>query len=372
MGPNPECYQREVAERVDRFLAAGKEERSGSGRMHRHAITHDGIVREFFVHVPENNPPGRELPVVFALHGYGTTATGFEAIYDLNRHADRHGYIIVYPQGTHFKGALGDDPSAEPTLVTSWNDLVSNYTPAPSGGPHCTEDRLSYPCPPECGSCNHCAWVSCHDDAGFLSRVFDAVERAYPVDAERYYLLGNSNGAMMAMRLACDMPERFAAVAALLAQMPPGYECAPARSVPLMHLYGEHDDVNGHDGTPTSDGWIFASAESTAARWSAGLGCAEAPNDWHSEISDSHGLRCRAFSDCREPGHQVLSCMDTGAAHEWRGQRRSEIPANCVSPEQRASLPNQPICPQGGTGARLWGMDFVWEFFSQYRRSSKN
>jgi homoserine O-acetyltransferase len=368
MGPNPECYQQAVAEKVQQFLA---QETSPTPGMDRHVMTHGGIEREYFVHVPHTVQAGKALPVVLALHGYGTTATGFQAIYNLNQHADEHGYIVIYPQGTHFMGAFGTDPTVEKFLITTWNDQVSNFTPSPAGGPHCTEDRLQYPCPPECGSCNHCAWVSCHDDFGFLNRLMDEVQADYATDMERYYLLGNSNGGTLAMRLACDMPARFAAVVSITIQMPPGYECAPDRSLPLLHLYGEKDDMTGHDGTATSGGWIFASAADTAKKWAASLDCAEHAAPWHNDISDANDLRCVAYSECRVPEHKVLSCMDPEASHEWRGQRLAQIPADCVSPEQQPSLPGQPLCPTPDPQAveQQWGMDFVWQFLNQYRRT---
>ena len=367
MGSNPECYQQAVEDPVQAFLAG---EAATDAIMQRQVMLHDGIEREFFVYRPASTADDQALPVVLALHGYGSTATGFQASYALNQHADEYRYMVVYPQGSHFQGAFGEDPTAEKFLVTTWNDQVSNFTPGPGGVPHCTEDRLKYPCPPECGSCNHCAWVSCYDDFGFLNRVLDAVQSGYKTDLERYYLLGNSNGAMMAMRLACDMPTRFAAVAALIAQMPPGYECAPMRSLPLLHLYGEKDDGVGHDGTPTSDGWIAASATSTVEKWAAGLGCAATPTRWHTTISDRHGLQCKSYNECRVSHHQVVSCMDPAAGHEWRGQRLPDIPANCVTPEQQASLPGQAACPGSGRDREQWGMDLVWQFLSQYRRAT--
>jgi homoserine O-acetyltransferase len=368
MGPNPECYQQAVAQKVQQFLAQESEPDPG---MERHVFSHDGIAREFFVHVPDNAPTGEPLPVLLALHGYGTSATGFQAIYQLNQHADRHGYIVVYPQGSHFMGAFGTDPNAEKFLITTWNDQVSNFTPSPGGGPHCTENRLKYPCPPECGSCNHCAWVSCHDDFGFLTRVMDAVQADYATDTDRLYLLGNSNGGTMAMRLACDMPARFAAVAVITIQMPPGYECAPERSLPLLHLYGAKDDTVGYDGTATTDGWIFTSAADTAKKWAQGLGCTDDASAWNSALGDANGLSCKSYTNCRVSGHKVLSCMDPEGSHEWQGQRLTEIPADCVGPEQQSSLPGQPTCPVPHAQAQQWGMDFVWQFLSPYHRAEK-
>ena len=107
MGPNPECYQQAVADKVQQFLA---QDTSPTPGMDRHVMTHGGIEREYFVHVPHNVQADKPLPVVLALHGYGTTATGFQAIYNLNQHADEQGYIVIYPQGTHFMGAFGTAP----------------------------------------------------------------------------------------------------------------------------------------------------------------------------------------------------------------------------------------------------------------------
>jgi len=211
--------------------------------------------------------------------------------------------------------------------------------------------------------------VSCYDDLGFLTRVLDAVESEFNTDPTRYYLLGVSNGAQMALRLGCSMPERFAAVAAIAARMPPGFECTPPNSLPLLHLYGEKDDVAGNNGRPTSDGWIYSSAAETAAIWAGGMGCTSGFRPWHSPVADTHGLQCSAYTDCATSGHQVVACMDPKIGHEWSGQRLSHIPANCVSPEQQASFPDQPPCPEAGDEPAGWGMTLVWNFLSKYRRA---
>ena len=333
----------------------------------RHTLEHDGIQREYLVF----RPPGVEterLPLVLALHGYGTTASGLAEIYGLNTHAAAQGYSIVYPQGSQFMGRFGDDPDSELYFVTTWNDLAMNFTPSPGGELHCTEDRLKFPCPPECGSCNRCAWTSCHDDLGFLRRVLDQVEKQYPVDSSRVYIVGNSNGASMGMRLACTDPQRFAAVTALILQMPPGLECSPGQSLPMFHLAGEKDDTGGFDGTPTSNGWIFSSIERTQQVWAEEMGCKGEPEAWRTAITDDHGLRCTAYTDCPGASHEVVSCLDPEAGHEWRGQRDLTIPANCVYPLQANTFPDQPACGSYFFDGEPWGMDMVWQFLSRYRR----
>lgn len=331
----------------------------------RYALQHDGVEREYLVYTPPSLA-GEELPLLLALHGYGTTASGFAAIYGLNEHASATGYRVVYPQGSHFMGGFGESPQANDYLVTSWNDLGSNFTPS-AKGPHCTDDRLKYPCPEECGSCNHCAWTSCYDDAGFLGQVLDQAEADYPTNASRVYILGVSNGAMMAMRLACNMPKRFAAVAAVIATMPPGFECAPASSLPMLHLAGAKDDTVGHDGTATTNGWIFASIEDTQAVWAQGMGCEGTVSPWRTALTETQGLQCTTINRCPGKGHQVVSCLDPDAGHEWRGQRDQNIPANCVYPIQTQTFPDQPACAAYSRGKAPWGMDLAWEFLSRYQ-----
>lgn len=331
----------------------------------RHVLQHDEVEREYLVYTPPSLA-GKELPLLLALHGYGTTASGFATIYGMNEHASATGYRVVYPQGSHFMGGFGESPQTNDYLVTSWNDLGSNFTPS-AKGPHCTDDRLKYPCPPECGSCNHCAWTSCYDDAGFLGQVLNQVEADYSTDESRVYILGVSNGAMMAMRLACNMPKRFAAVAAVIATMPPGFECAPASSLPLLSLAGATDDTVGHDGTATSNGWIFASIEDTQAIWAEGMGCEGTVLPWRTALTENQGLQCTAISGCPVEAHHVVSCLDPEAGHEWRGQRDQNIPANCVYPMQTHTFPDQPACAAYSREKAPWGMDLAWEFLSRYQ-----
>ena len=365
MGPNPECYQAQTAVHVQAFL---DNDRGGDPvGLSRHTREHDGVEREYLVYRPPGTE-GQALPLVMALHGYGTTASGLAAIYDLPAHARANGYTLVIPQGSQFMGRFGNDPNSEPYFVTTWNDLAMNFTPAPSGELHCTEDRLKYPCPPECGSCNRCAWTSCYDDLGFLHQVLDQVEEEHSIDSNRVYIVGNSNGATMGMRLACSNPERFAAITSLILQMPPGLECHPGQSLPMFHLAGEQDDTGGFDGTPTSSGWIFSSIERTQQVWAEGMGCRGEVRSWRTAVTDAQGLQCTAYTDCPGEQHEVVSCLDPAAGHEWRGQRDADIAANCVYPAQADRFPQQPPCGSYHYDGEPWGMDMVWQFLSRYRK----
>ena len=332
-----------------------------SEMMLRRTINHNGIEREYFVHVPQGH--GSNLPVVTGVHGYTSTATGFAASHGLNRHADEHGYIVVYPQGSHF---MADDGRGGSYRVTSWNDLAANLGPTDKG-PLCLADADQYACPAECGGCNRCAWTSCYDDVGFIEKMLDAVQSEFQTDTTRQYLLGVSNGGMMTLRLACNLSDKFAAVAPIIAQLAPGYDCGPDVDLPMLHLFGGEDNTVRFDGMPAGDGYLYTSAADTAATWAAALSCETGPAAWQNEISVRAGLRCTAYSDCRVAGHEVVSCMDPDGGHEWPEQYAPGLPATCVTAEQYDSLPGQQHCESGSGDTINLGMDLIWQFMSRYR-----
>ena len=355
---------------TETLIAANSDAQStsgaGHGQMLRRTIVHDGVERAYLVHVPPSaSQADAKLPVVIGLHGYGSTASGFQAKNGLNRHSDSHGYIAVFVQGSHF---VSESPGREPDWVSSWNELAANQGPT-AAGPHCTDDRAQYPCPPECGSCKFCDWTTCHDDLGFFEKMLDAVAAEFPTDTDRYYLLGVSTGGMMTLRLGCAIPGRFAAIASIIGQLAIGYACGPAIDSPLLHLYGLKDNTVRSDGKPSGDGFIYSTAAETAGVWATALACSAGPQEWQNETSRQMGLECTAYSRCADETHEVVSCADPDGGHEWPSNFVEGVPATCVTPEQYDYIPIQPHCPSPGDEYVSLGMDLVWTFFSRYRRS---
>ena len=357
-GPNPECYQEQVVERVADFLGAPPEK-----VLQRRTVQIEGDARSFFVYLPDAYG-SRPLPVVLALHGYGSTATGFASAHALNQHANANDYIIAYPQGARFY----TEPAwqKDETLVSSWNDLASNYPVAAVS--HCLPDRLAYPCYASCGECKACDWTSCEDDVGFLLGIVDNLQQTLMTDLNRFYLLGNSNGGSMAQRLGCDYSDRFAAVAIMIYQMPPGHACGPHEALPMIHYYGDLDTGVPSDGEPSPYGWVYTSAAENTRIWAEEMGCATPAVPWYTPLTKAHNLRCEAYTQCEKEPAEVVSCGDPAAGHEWQAQRIPAIPAGCVAPAQQQDLPKQVLCPQVSSSQKRWGMEMVWQFFSRYSR----
>ncbi len=173
-----------------------------------HRLVVDGLPRRYAIYIP----PGLGTdprPLVLELHGGGiyiedlTGRSGHKTPYKLwMRIADREKFLLVYPEG--WKGPLG-----RPT----WHDGRSNATV-----------------------------YSKADDVKFLSLLVEVTAHLHPVDRHRVYLSGTSNGGLMALRMAVERWNLFAAVAVVGAAMPDKPSCGPPKHpVPVLFMNGTAD-----------------------------------------------------------------------------------------------------------------------------------
>ena len=137
----------------------------------------------------------------------------------------------------------------------------------------------------------------------------------------------------------------------------------------MLHYYGVHDDEVPHDGKPSPYGWVYTSAAENTRVWAETMGCDGPAVPWQTALTQEHDLQCEAYTDCQSEGVAVVSCGDPAAGHEWEAQRIHAIPADCVAPAQQQDLPRQPVCPAISPAEERWGMELVWQFFSQHSRS---
>jgi polyhydroxybutyrate depolymerase len=169
-----------------------------------HVMTHDGIPRAYRVHVPTVLPVG--APLVIELHGGGGNGVRLDHLTRFFDLADRERFAVASPSGYHRR----------------WND-----------GRH--------------AEANVEADV---DDVGFVAALIDCLAGWLPIDRRRVYAAGISNGAMMAARLATELPDRiaaFAQVAATVAEDAPEW-WHPNRPVPLIQIHGTADPIVPYGG----------------------------------------------------------------------------------------------------------------------------
>lgn len=333
--------------------------------MSRHVIGHDKLEREYFVYLPTDYEHGADYPVVIFLHGYGGSATGTEAetTNGLNIYAEEYGYVMVYPQSTWFMSEVW---MGEPWEVSTWNHVSGGLDEGPEG-PLCTPDATKYPCPPECGECNRCGWISCYDDIGFFEKLIDRVASDFDTDRGRYYISGFSGGSLMAQYVACQKSDWFAAVALVGGRLERGYQCAPTKSLPLFQIIGGHDETVPGDGSVSGRGYIYASTAASAAEWNEGTGCREEPQPWSNALSEEHGLQCTAF--CAGTNKESIDCLWPDGEHYWPGYPIGHGSYGyCVTELQQDSMPEQTLCVEPNTGVDVWGSRLVFEFFDSHKR----
>lgn len=165
-------------------------------------LAHGGRERRVLVHAPAGVGQAGPAPLVLAFHGGLGTAKAMRRQSLLDRVADRERFIVAYPEGI---GRFRD-------RMLTWN----------------------------AGSCCGYAMRMNSDDVGFTLAILDEVARRWSVDAARTYAVGFSNGGMFSYRLACEVPERFAAVGVVSATLTvDGPE--PRLPTPVIHVHGLAD-----------------------------------------------------------------------------------------------------------------------------------
>ena len=133
-----------------------------SSDMKKVYVYEDGIERHYLIYVPDAYNKDIKTNIVFGIHGYGGTASGFESELTggFNKLADKHNFIAVYPESTFFY-------DKENTLITTFNDIIrqTNYEEISN---NCLVDdkRLIYPKFPNCDR-GRCGWAPCVDDTKF-------------------------------------------------------------------------------------------------------------------------------------------------------------------------------------------------------------
>jgi polyhydroxybutyrate depolymerase len=167
------------------------------------ALNHDGIDRPYLLQVP--TVAAEPMPLLLELHGRGIDPERFDQLTGFGALADEAGFALTLPS------AIGE----------IWND----------GRDAAPEGRRP-------------------DDVGYLAGVIDDATARAPIDRRRVYVVGMSNGAAMAGRLACELADRIAGIAQVAGTAGAGIVagCRPARPVPILSVHGTADDVAPYEG----------------------------------------------------------------------------------------------------------------------------
>jgi polyhydroxybutyrate depolymerase len=272
--------------------------------------------RHFTLVIPDGAQRGRPLPTVVALHGGLMNGKSMRRIFGMDDLGQQDRFAVVYPD------AVG----------RRWNDGVSG-----SGD----------------GA----------DDVRFLRNLADHLVRQGVADPKRLYLIGMSNGGMMAYRVACQAPGIFAAYAAVIANMPKNVAdgCRPGGGTPLIVINSTDDPVIPFEGGEVgrwARGEVLSTPE-TVEFWQRRNGCEGRSQEKplpDKDNSDGSTVIARQFAECRSGAPVVLLTVQGGG----------HLPPG-------AQLGNRPLLRfmLGRANQDISAADISWKFFKRFPLASQ-
>ncbi|MCA9837821.1 MAG: prolyl oligopeptidase family serine peptidase [Trueperaceae bacterium] len=276
------------------------------------SLSDQGLERHYILRVPETISPEQPLPLVILLHGRGGNGASMERITKFTDLLTTHSFIAVYPDG----------------IDGQWN-----YVRGIPGYPESV------------------------DDSQFLLHLIDHIAESYPVDRKRLYVTGFSNGGFMTQRLACEVPDVFAAFASVGAAGFGGMPsiCEHDTAVSFLFMHGTFDAVVPWDGYSRTnsagvDVLILADVPRTFAYWAKHSGCS---NDTEKasfpQTNEASSVTTLKVLDCPARTETILYIV-SGGGHNWPGHPgiiQDEV-AGTVNTDINAS-------------------EEIWQFFSRHQ-----
>ncbi|MCW3074697.1 MAG: Polyhydroxybutyrate depolymerase [Flaviaesturariibacter sp.] len=264
-----------------------------------------GERRRYTIYLPASyqKEKGKSFPLVFNFHGGGMTMTEQMFYSRMNESAEKNGFIVVYPQG----------------IKQDWN----------------VGFEMSY----QYGT----------DDVGYIKALLASLLKEYRIEKRMVYATGLSRGGFFCHRLATEVPESFAAIAAVGAPLPDSvaYFHNRKESVGVMLVQGDRDEIVSYDGKEKA----YSSAMGTFEYWKKHNGLQESAAkqtliDYNKK--DSTSVQVMEIKGNRV-GVSLVSVR--GGGHTWPGSNPFNIGF-----------------PLGETSQDINVNDLIWKFLSRHSR----
>ena len=244
------------------------------------AVLVNGEERLFRLSVPSSDA-GTELPVIIAFHGGGDAEEDFAQQNQFDQLGEQEKFIMVY--------AITED---DRTLAEG--DWFLNTA------------------------------ATSRDDNDFSESIVDELGKAYCVDEDRLYAIGYSLGSMYTYEIACQLNDRFAAVASFAGTMPVSPEtCAMNGNMAVLHIHGKLDYIIDYD-----EDWDWKDGEMEGVGtmsnipgmidyWADKLNCQN--DDTHSHLFSGDEVEHIVHSECTG-GARVEHYGMEAQEHSWPNQ----------------------------------------------------
>jgi polyhydroxybutyrate depolymerase len=240
--------------------------------------------RRYLLHVP-HPATAAPRPLLIVLHGFGGNPVQMEAVTGFSALAATAGFIAAYPLGR------GQPPQ--------W--------PIAAAAPEAAAE------------------------VAFIRAMLADIAARTALDQRRVYVTGLSNGAQMAWRLGCLLPESIAAIALVAGNYPPYPDCPlPTLPLPALVMHGTADTVLPYDGRVVQFSPLFWATQRAKQN-----GCGTTPE----LMQQTPHLLVQNWPDC-PPQTAVRFYTVFGQGHVW--------------PEHPAATP------------------LIWDFLQSYTKEPMN
>ena len=348
----------------------------GGGVTTHHTFSYDGLQREFWFHLPPcANTTTAPMPLVLMLHGWGERGSTYAGLGESSQWreggdhwadvSDSHCFAVAWPQGTTSQLGQFDQ-------VSSWNAVgcsevgTSACDAAAVRSVYGAGGLCSSNCNTGANTCatRACAWCSCTDDVGFLTRLIRSLLASdLQLDSRRVYVAGCSNGGMMAYEMAMRSPPGLIAAFVTNCGLPHvGTGCVPPLARPHLHIHATNDRTIPPDGSPASaGGWLYTNTDATLDLISAAGDCDRSPSsEWAflrdlAAIGNATNVASLPFLRGLRLGEDVT--VSVRAAPDDRCQLHS----SCSSDVLIVSCTGR-----FGHDWPDWSASVAWRFLSQY------
>ena len=223
------------------------------------SISVNGVERMFRLSVPSSDA-GTKLAMIIAFHGGGGSEEDFQQQNQFDQLGEQQKFIMAYA-------------IAESDRSSAQGEWYLNTA------------------------------ATSRDDNDFTEAIVDELSNSYCIDEDRLYAIGYSLGSMYTYEVACQLNDRFAAVASFAGTMPVNPEtCELNGNIAVMHIHGKLDYIIDYD-----DDWDWKDGEHDGVGtmsnipgmidfWAEKSNCQN--DNTHSHLFDGDEVEHIVHSDC--------------------------------------------------------------------------
>lgn len=280
--------------------------------------------REYLLFAPNQTSSNDPRPLVIMLHGFGGSGANAAKETGWSEKATQKNFIVAYGEATRPDRSLAPHFRKNPQ---AWNDGSGRF--------HAATEKI--------------------DDVAYIKTLIEHVSQNHPIDPNRIFVTGFSNGASMAFRVGAELSELVAAIA------PVSGTCwlekpKPSKSISLCYITGTADSLN-----PIEGGYpklAFGGKEQGGApkppvqtfidQWAQALQC-PSPTE---QLTIAPGVQQRIYRpdpNKATKGSEIHYVTIEGLGHHWPGG---------VS-----LVPNILV---GKPSKKLIATDLIWDFFESH------